>query len=110
MCHFPASSTPGEATGNFGVRVRRGLGTRDQAEAERLRVELDELLAHAKFRDPAARAEAARRFDERVVDIFFDKMIPDSTDFRALHDAERERPSSCIHRKSASGALSIQRN
>ena len=35
----------------------------------------------------AARAEAERRFDFRRVDIFFDKMVPEETDFAALRDA-----------------------
>src|SRR5690606_18448222 len=69
-----------EATGKPGVRVRRGLGTRDNAEAERLRDELNVLLGDPQYHDPAARAEAERRFDPRVVDIFFDKMVPEETD------------------------------
>src|SRR5438128_2587053 len=46
-----------EATGRPGVRVRKGLGTRDEAEAERLRDQLNELLASPRYHDPAARAE-----------------------------------------------------
>lgn len=76
-----------EATGKPGVRVRRGLGTRDKAEAERLRTELNVLLGDPQYHDAAARAEAERRFDPRVVDIFFDKMVPEETDFAALRDA-----------------------
>ena len=83
-----------EATGKPGVRVRRGLGTRDEAEAERLRDELNVLLGDPKYRDPAARAEAERRFDPRVVDIFFDKMVPEATDFAALRDAVIPLPDS----------------
>jgi energy-coupling factor transporter ATP-binding protein EcfA2 len=75
-----------EATGKFGVRVRRGLGTRDDTEAESLRVQLDQLLADTKFHDVASREEALRRFDPRVVDIFFDKIIPEETDFRTLRN------------------------
>ena len=76
-----------DATGKPGVRVRRGLGTRDKAEAARLRDELNILLGDAKYQDPAARSEAERRFDPRVVDIFFDKMVPEETDFAALREA-----------------------
>ena len=75
-----------ETTGKPGVRVRRGLGTRDKAEAEQLRDELNQLLADSRYRDPAARAEAEQRFDSRVVDIYFHKMIPEEFDFRALRD------------------------
>jgi hypothetical protein len=76
-----------EATGKPGVRVRRGLGTRDRSEAERLRNELNALLHDANYHNPAARAEADRRFDARVIEIFYDKLVPEETDFGALRDA-----------------------
>lgn len=75
-----------KTTGKPGIRVRRGLGTRDKAEAEKLRDELNRLLADPRYREPAARAEAERRFDARVVEIFFDKMSPEEFDFRGLRD------------------------
>ena len=75
-----------ETTGKPGIRVRRGLGTRDKAEAEQLRDELNRLLADPKYRNPAARVEAEQRFDSRVVEIYFDKMIPEEFDFRSLRD------------------------
>jgi len=83
-----------EATGKPGVRVRRGLGTRDKAEAERLRAELNDLLADPRYHDAAARAEAERRFDPRVVDIFFGKMVPEVTDFGAMREAMIPLPES----------------
>ena len=83
-----------DASGRTGVRVRRGLGTRDGAEAERLRDELNVLLGDQKFHNPDARAVAARRFDPRVVDIFFDKMVPEETDFAALREAVIALPDS----------------
>ena len=75
-----------ETTGKPGIRVRRGLGTRDKAEAEQLRDELNQLLADPRYRDPATKAEAEQRFDPRVVDIYFDKMAPEEFDFRSLRD------------------------
>lgn len=75
-----------DSTGNPGLRVRRGLGTRDKAEAEELREQLNTLLADPRFHNSASRVEAERRFDERVVDIFFDKMYPKEFDFSALRD------------------------
>ena len=80
----PARQDP--RTGNPGLRVRRGLGTRDMEEAERLRDQLGQLLADPQYHTPAARAEAEKRFDPRVVDIFFDKMLPEEFDFRSLRD------------------------
>lgn len=83
-----------DATGKLGVRVRRGLGTRDEAEAEQLRDELNILLGDPKYYNPAARADAERRFDPRVVDIFFDKVVPEEIDFSALREAVIPLPES----------------
>jgi hypothetical protein len=83
-----------EATGKPGVRIRRGLGTRDEVEAERLRDQLNELLADPRYHDPAARADAERRFDPRVVDIFFHKMVPEEIDFAALREEVIQLPPS----------------
>jgi hypothetical protein len=76
-----------EATGKTGVRVRQGLGTREEEEAQRLLTQLNELLADSRYHDVAARAEAERRFDKRVVEIFFYKMVPEETDFRAIRNS-----------------------
>ncbi|WP_419924959.1 Rab family GTPase [Candidatus Poriferisocius sp.] len=83
-----------DSTGRPGLRVRSGLGTRDEREAARLRDELNVLLGNPKYHDLAARSEAERRFDSRVVNIFYDKMVPEQTDFTALRDAAIELPES----------------
>ena len=83
-----------DVSGKLGLRVRRGLGTRDEAEANKLRDELNVLLGNPEYHDASARAEAARRFDSRVVDIFFDKMVPEETDFGALRQAVIALPES----------------
>jgi hypothetical protein len=75
-----------ESTGKMGLRVRRGLNTRERTDAERLKNQLNEILREERYRDPAARAEAERRFDPLVVDIFFDKMSPEEFDFASLRD------------------------
>lgn len=82
------------ATGALGVRVRRGLSTQDPVVAEGLREELNVLLGDPKFHNPAARADAERQFDPRVVDIFFDKMVPEERDFEALRDEVIRLPES----------------
>ncbi len=73
-----------DATGKPGVRVRRGLGTRNKSEAERLRDQLNELLGDARYHDWSARAEAERRFDPSVVEMFFHKMAPEEVDLVSL--------------------------
>ena len=74
------------STGKPGLRVRRGLGTRDEKEAEALRDQLNELLAQPEYHTAASRADAARRFDPRVVEIFYYKMTPEEFDAVAIRD------------------------
>lgn len=67
-------------------RVRRGLGTRDDGEADQLVAQLDQLLANDSYWTPAARGRAQREFDDRVVAIFFDDMEPTQADPWELRD------------------------
>ena len=83
-----------DASGKLGLRVRRGLGTRDEEEAEQLRGELNVLLGDPEYHEATARAEAERRFDGRVVDIFYDKVVPEEMDFAALREAGIALPES----------------
>lgn len=82
-----------DASGRAGVRVRRGLGTRDRAEAERLREQLNELLGGIRWHAPTARADAEHRFDQRVVEMFYDKMIPEQFDFASVREQAIPLPS-----------------
>lgn len=68
------------------TRVRRGLGTRDEAEADQLLSQLNWLLEDRTYWSSAARDRAARECDARVVSIFFDSIEPESNNPRALRD------------------------
>jgi energy-coupling factor transporter ATP-binding protein EcfA2 len=74
--------------------VRRGLDTRDDAEAETLRAQLDELLADASWWSLGALKKAQERFDERVVRAFFDPITPEHHDAAAMRDETLPFPSS----------------
>ena len=76
-----------DATGKVGLRVRQGLSTRDEAEAQQLVSKLNELLADSRYHDLSARAAAEARFGGRVAEIFFYKMVPEEMDFRAIRNA-----------------------
>ena len=54
------------------LRVRRGLGTRDEAEAQNLVGQLNEILSEPSYWSPASREKAASRFEHRVVAAFYD--------------------------------------
>ena len=75
-----------DASGKAGRRVRRGLGTRDQIEAQGLVDELNTLLAAPEFWEPAARPSPGTEFDERVLDIFYDGIERSETDFEAVRN------------------------
>ena len=70
-----------------GIRVRRGLATRDREEAERLCQQMNEMLSDPLYWSPTARGEAERRYDRRVVDIFYYKMMPEELDYAKVRDS-----------------------
>ena len=75
-----------DGTGKPGRRVRRGLGTNDETHATQLVVELNEILQRPELWEPAARVGLAARFDERVLDIFYDGMEPSAHDPGAMRN------------------------
>jgi len=66
--------------GKVGLKIRRGLGTSDAAEAERLVGQMNELLAAPSLHSLAKRPEAARRFSPVVVSAFYDAIEPPDSD------------------------------
>lgn len=68
------------ADGKQKLRVRRGLGTRDEAEAAKLVEQLNTILADATFWNPAAHERAKAMFDPRIVAAFFDHLMQDRYD------------------------------
>jgi len=79
-------------TGKFGRRVRRGLATTDEAEANRLVEQLDQLLSSPSLWEASARSLAADRFDQRIVEIFYEGTEASTTDFVAIRDAVLPMP------------------
>jgi hypothetical protein len=80
----PAVANPD--TGKPGKRMRYGLGTRDDLEADRLVTQLNELLEDERWWSLSARRAASDRYTERVVEIFYASMDPETTDTRSLRD------------------------
>jgi hypothetical protein len=74
-------------TGKPGLRVRRGLRTRDRAEAERLIDEMNELLGEPALWESSARPTAEHRFDDRIVEIFYHDLFPEPADFFSIRDS-----------------------
>ena len=69
------------------LRVRQGLGTRDEAEANRLVGQLNEILADPSMWNPAAKAKANSKYEQQIVAAFYDYVEPEERDGWA----ERER-------------------
>lgn len=61
-----------DARGKQGRKVRRGLGTPDEARAQTLVDEMNLLLGDSAWHSIAKRADAERRFDPVIVRAFYD--------------------------------------
>lgn len=81
-------------TGKPGLRVRQGLGTSDETEANVLKDQLNQLLADESFWSVSAKAEAEKRLRRRVVEIFYHGMEPEQNDFGAIRESIIPLPTS----------------
>ncbi len=75
-----------DAQGHLGLRVRRGLGTTDRAEAERLKDQMNDLLSDKALWNPAAQERAKGLYDRRVVGAFYDNLTPIEQDFWGVRE------------------------
>lgn len=73
-------------------RVRRGLGTTDEAYAQALVDQLNQLIGDPAMHAPASRERASASFDPVVVSAFFDPLQPDSHDGWAIRDETMPLP------------------
>lgn len=62
------------APGKVGLKVRRGLGTDNEAAADRLVAQMNQLLANEELWNIGAIDKARALFDERVVAAFYDEL------------------------------------
>ena len=63
-----------DARGKSGLRMRRGLGTTDTKEADRLIAEMNTLLSNPAWWNANKRTEAERTFSKVIVDAFYDEI------------------------------------
>lgn len=63
-----------DSRGRFGLKIRKGLNTTNDAEADRLVEQLNELLSDQRWWSIDRRKEALLKFDELIVKIFFTGM------------------------------------
>lgn len=76
-----------DARGKLGLKVRRGLGTADDEEADQMVEQLNELLANSSWWSIDRRPEAARQFKSVVVSAFFDGIESGKVKSKGLREA-----------------------
>ena len=81
-----------DSRGKKGLKVRRGLGTSDETEADRLVEQLNELLKDERWWYSDRRADAETRFDDVVVSAFFDGMEELSPNSESMRESIISRP------------------
>lgn len=81
-----------DSRGRPGLKIRRGLGTSDEAEADRLVAQLNELLIDQNWWSADRRTEAEQRFENVVVAAFFDGMEAGKTSSAALRETKIPLP------------------
>lgn len=74
-----------DSRNEWGLKVRKGLGTSDDVEADRLVGQLNKLLQDESWWSGDRRKDAALEFDDIVVSAFFDGIEAE------VHDAEASR-------------------
>lgn len=76
-----------DSRGKPGLKIRKGLRTQDEAEAERLVGELNTLLADERWWSADRRTEAAQQFNDVVVSAFFDGMEAGKHDSLSIRES-----------------------
>ena len=82
-----------DAHGKPGLKIRRGLRTTDEAEADRLVAELNVLLADSSYWSASRRADAERSFSSLIVAAFYDDIHAGSQNPEYLRDEVIAMPS-----------------
>lgn len=88
---FPHPMRSGK-DGQAGLRVRRGLGTPDESEAQSLVDQLNELLGNKIMWDPSMRETAERQYDSTIVAAFYDDLMPEFQDPMEIRDSVLPMP------------------
>lgn len=76
-----------------GLKVRRGLGTSDEAKADALVAEMNQLLSNERFHSITMKPEAERKFSGVVVSAFYDELENPVSSHWALRERELPLPS-----------------
>ena len=75
-----------DARGKSGLRIRRGLGTTSDTEADKLVAEMNILLRDRTWWNANKRADAERTFSKAIVDAFYDEIQAGRQDPEGLRE------------------------
>lgn len=83
-----------DTKGKFGLKIRRGLGTTDDDEAEHFVAEMNTILSDSSWWSAAKRAEAERTFSKAITAAFYDDIQAGRPDPWAVREQHIPLPSS----------------
>jgi hypothetical protein len=81
-----------DARGRAGLKMRRGLGTSDEAAAEAMVNEMNIILDDQSWWNAAKRSEAALKFSQPVIEAFYDEIQAGREDPEALRESHIRLP------------------
>jgi len=81
-----------DARGKAGLKMRRGLGTSDEAQADSMVAEMNVILGDQSWWNAAKRKEAELRFSKAVVEAFYDEIQAGREDPESLRDSHIRLP------------------
>lgn len=79
-----------DSKGRPGLKMRRGLGTTLESDADTMVAEMNEILSDQSWWNASKRKEAELRFSQAVVDAFYDEIQAGKDDSESLREQ-------CIH-------------
>jgi len=81
-----------DSRGKPGLKLRKGLGTKDDAEADRLVAQLNTLLSDERWWSNDRRTEAGQQFDSVIVSVFYDGMEAGKHNSQSLREQSISLP------------------
>jgi hypothetical protein len=78
--------------GRPGLKMRRGLGTSDEATADAMVAEMNEILSDSSWWNSSKRKEAELRFSRPVIDAFYDEIQSGREDSETLRESHIRLP------------------
>jgi hypothetical protein len=81
-----------DARGRAGLKMRRGLGTSVESEADLMVSEMNVILSDPSWWNASKRKEAELRFSKAVIDAFYDEIQAGKNDSEGLREAQIRLP------------------